>query len=266
MISAAMSGVAMLGMASAALAASSVDNAYHVTVNPTAARAGQSVQLTGNGQYNTAPFTSGHCDNQIITVAVTYWRAAPATTTTTGATTTIATGATTTTTVAATTTTAASTTTTLAGPTTTTGSASTTTTTVPATTTTTLPAGSTTSQVALGKADSSGNLTGQVSIPAGAGPTSVTHEPAYVQASCTAGGVTYQSNRVSLTVEPATTSADTHPSTTSPPVSTPGAAFGSPSAADSGRAFPTGLDTSSDPNGDLAPAASPVSASPHFTG
>jgi hypothetical protein len=55
------------------------------------------------------------------------------------------------------------------------------TTTTAASTSTALPAGSTTSRVAFGKKASSGDLPGEISIPAGAGPTSVTHEPGFVR-------------------------------------------------------------------------------------
>jgi hypothetical protein len=103
-----------------------------------------------------------------------------------------------------------------------------------------------------------------VEIPAAAGPTSVTHQPALIAASCSAGDVTYESNRVAVTVDQApTTRAAQTAAASSPPAQLPSSAASSPPF------DPTGALGSPAPSSDaapLAPAASPVNGSPKFTG
>ena len=179
-------------------AATTTPNGYFITVNPTSQQAGQSVTVAGNGQYNTAPFSGGHCNNLPITVTVTYYPQGSSNPTSTTSTSQPA-GSTTTTS-----STTSTTSTTVSNSTTTTS----TTTTPSSTTTTTQPAATTrSSQSTLGTANATGNVSGSVTIPASAAPSSASGHPAIVQASCQNNGVTYESNQVSVNVNDPSASA-----------------------------------------------------------
>ena len=53
--------------------AASTPNSYFIMVSPTSQNPGQTVAVTGEGQYDTPPITGDNCDSTPITVAVTYF-------------------------------------------------------------------------------------------------------------------------------------------------------------------------------------------------
>jgi hypothetical protein len=101
----------------------------------------------------------------------------------------------------------------------------------------------TTAQTDLGTSDGDGDLSGPVTIPAAAAPTSFSGQPAAVQASCDVGDNTFLSNVVDVTV------AGTVPTTTTP-TTVP--------------TTPTTTATAAPIR--TAPAATPVTGTPQFTG
>jgi hypothetical protein len=132
--------------------AATVQNAYDITVSPTAQFPGQSVTVTGIGQTPPPGGTSDNCDSTTITVTVTYF--------------------------------------TLSG--------------TQKTAQTDLP----------NQSDGNGNVSGPVTIPADAAPSSVSGHDADVQASCNIGDNTNESNIVTVTVEGTVTTTTTAPTTT----------------------------------------------------
>lgn len=146
----------------AMVSAATYQDYYYISVSPTSQDPGQTVTMTGNGQYYTAPFSGDNCSSTTIWATVTYY---------------------------------------------------------------TLSGTQKTATTTMGTSDGNGDISGPVTIPADAAPTSYSNHPAEVQAYCSSGADTYLSQSVAVTVlgtvaTTTTTTTSTTSTTTKAPVTT----------------------------------------------